>query len=103
LLLPMCFFFSSRRRHTRSKRDWSSDVCSSDLSIDGILQIPVIDSVDFSSGGENHFPCLYLPFGSNGTVGLHHTAQTDMCPAGHKIGRASCRERGWLAGGTGRV
>src|SRR5207249_8774543 len=26
------FFFSSRRRHTRSKRDWSSDVCSSDLS-----------------------------------------------------------------------
>src|SRR5699024_11231974 len=27
------FFFSSRRRHTRSKRDWSSDVCSSDLTI----------------------------------------------------------------------
>src|SRR5699024_11906738 len=26
-----CFLFSSRRRHTRSKRDWSSDVCSSDL------------------------------------------------------------------------
>src|SRR5699024_11933562 len=25
------FLFSSRRRHTRSKRDWSSDVCSSDL------------------------------------------------------------------------
>src|SRR5437870_8144786 len=27
----MCFFFSSRRRHTRWPRDWSSDVCSSDL------------------------------------------------------------------------
>src|SRR5258707_14431350 len=27
------FFFSSRRRHTRYWRDWSSDVCSSDLSI----------------------------------------------------------------------
>src|SRR2546421_5728067 len=27
----LCFFFSSRRRHTRSDRDWSSDVCSSDL------------------------------------------------------------------------
>src|SRR3989442_14544928 len=26
-----CFFFSSRRRHTRCGRDWSSDVCSSDL------------------------------------------------------------------------
>src|SRR5215204_3783655 len=28
------FFFSSRRRHTRSLCDWSSDVCSSDLSLD---------------------------------------------------------------------
>src|SRR5690606_41181358 len=27
------FFFSSRRRHTRFSRDWSSDVCSSDLVI----------------------------------------------------------------------
>src|SRR2546422_8463918 len=27
------FFFSSRRRHTRCSRDWSSDVCSSDLSL----------------------------------------------------------------------
>src|SRR5207253_6121094 len=27
------FFFSSRRRHTRWPRDWSSDVCSSDLTI----------------------------------------------------------------------
>src|SRR5207247_5395623 len=29
--LFILFFFSSRRRHTRSTRDWSSDVCSSDL------------------------------------------------------------------------
>src|SRR5207249_9425668 len=28
----LAFFFSSRRRHTRSKRDWSSDVCSSELT-----------------------------------------------------------------------
>src|SRR2546429_4107484 len=28
------FFFSSRRRHTRCSRDWSSDVCSSDLTLD---------------------------------------------------------------------
>src|SRR3989337_4047317 len=28
------FFFSSRRRHTRCYRDWSSDVCSSDLGSD---------------------------------------------------------------------
>src|SRR5690606_39861971 len=31
--LFFCFFFSSRRRHTRFSRDWSSDVCSSDLTI----------------------------------------------------------------------
>src|SRR6266498_471367 len=30
-LLVLFFFFSSRRRHTRCGRDWSSDVCSSDL------------------------------------------------------------------------
>src|SRR6478672_13442620 len=30
-MLIVFFFFSSRRRHTRSDRDWSSDVCSSDL------------------------------------------------------------------------
>src|SRR5436305_6836127 len=29
------FFFSSRRRHTRCGRDWSSDVCSSDLALGG--------------------------------------------------------------------
>src|SRR2546429_6157933 len=28
------FFFSSRRRHTRCSRDWSSDVCSSDLEVE---------------------------------------------------------------------
>src|SRR3712207_6860524 len=32
LFVYVCFFFSSRRRHTRYWRDWSSDVCSSDLS-----------------------------------------------------------------------
>src|SRR5437870_10161322 len=31
LLRELEFFFSSRRRHTRWPRDWSSDVCSSDL------------------------------------------------------------------------
>src|SRR5271169_5651973 len=31
MLMWLFFFFSSRRRHTRCYRDWSSDVCSSDL------------------------------------------------------------------------
>src|SRR5699024_2318091 len=40
-------FFSSRRRHTRSKRDWSSDVCSSDLGGDDTRawQPPVRDEM----------------------------------------------------------
>src|SRR5690348_17362697 len=33
--LPVPFFFSSRRRHTRWTGDWSSDVCSSDLAAHG--------------------------------------------------------------------
>src|SRR5690349_23686814 len=39
------FFFSSRRRHTRSLRDWSSDVCSSDLpdNLDPDEQVKVKD------------------------------------------------------------
>src|SRR2546422_1148039 len=32
MILLVFFFFSSRRRHTRCSRDWSSDVCSSDLA-----------------------------------------------------------------------
>src|SRR5699024_12001666 len=38
VFLKFCFFFSSRRRHTRSKRDWSSDVCSSDLDVAGAIE-----------------------------------------------------------------
>src|SRR3712207_4077646 len=48
-----CFFFSSRRRHTRYWRDWSSDVCSSDLSAVGraglslcFCQGPTLDARD---------------------------------------------------------
>src|SRR5690606_36182254 len=40
-----CFFFSSRRRHTRFSRDWSSDVCSSDLA--EVNSRKIIDGYDF--------------------------------------------------------
>src|SRR5207249_11119743 len=46
------FFFSSRRRHTRSKRDWSSDVCSSDL-VAGIAGVVVLLS---ACGGADRSP-----------------------------------------------
>src|SRR5436309_15978069 len=43
----MCFFFSSRRRHTRFSRDWSSDVCSSDLDreVGSLLDVLPEDAV----------------------------------------------------------
>src|SRR2546422_3278797 len=50
------FFFSSRRRHTRCSRDWSSDVCSSDLHrpgiyVDVVSGEPLFFSLDkFESG-----------------------------------------------------
>src|SRR5579871_3067143 len=40
------FFFSSRRRHTRSLRDWSSDVCSSDL----VRALPQVQGAALSTG-----------------------------------------------------
>src|SRR5207237_5742617 len=68
-VLPCVFFFSSRRRHTRFKCDWSSDVCSSDL-----------DAVVL--GGR-----VTLTVEDDG-VGLPETLQKNR-----EIGRASCRER----------
>ena len=41
MFVVIFFFFSSRRRHTRCWRDWSSDVCSSDL----ITILMIIESV----------------------------------------------------------
>src|SRR5439155_18032291 len=49
------FFFSSRRRHTRWPRDWSSDVCSSDLLILVGLEL-------LSSFGFRHSDFNFLPF-----------------------------------------
>src|SRR5256885_14705179 len=39
--MPVCFFFSSRRRHTRLQGDWSSDVCSSDLQLGRLTAMDV--------------------------------------------------------------
>src|SRR3712207_9554570 len=68
------FFFSSRRRHTRYWRDWSSDVCSSDL------------------GARRSAPAGSV------TAPMKVTwTYTDEAPAlathSFQIGRASCRER----------
>src|SRR5690625_5978123 len=44
------FFFSSRRRHTRWPRDWSSDVCSSDLDDETEALLVVASPVVFAHG-----------------------------------------------------
>src|SRR5438445_3727776 len=45
VIRPCLFFFSSRRRHTRYWRDWSSDVCSSDLVAEEV-GLPVMAHLD---------------------------------------------------------
>src|SRR5256712_12276823 len=51
------FFFSSRRRHTRSDRDWSSDVCSSDLA-GAIFAPPNIGIIDLIGPGQGAITCF---------------------------------------------
>src|SRR5690606_39555562 len=46
------FFFSSRRRHTRFSRDWSSDVCSSDLEA-GVAAVEEATGVRAIPGGSH--------------------------------------------------
>src|SRR5258707_8393137 len=59
--LRVLFFFSSRRRHTRYWRDWSSDVCSSDLfSPDKRLYKTHAGAVLTRSGGKRDPGLLYL-------------------------------------------
>src|SRR6267143_3507525 len=55
------FFFSSRRRHTRWNCDWSSDVCSSDLSwiAPGIRRRSVLSTAEPDEAGcVPRFPCF---------------------------------------------
>src|SRR2546422_1603622 len=73
LTSDLCFFFSSRRRHTRCSRDWSSDVCSSDLTqiegraaADGLIQLLHVASGDEKKLNETIGSCtaLYLGLGA---------------------------------------
>ena len=68
------FFFSRRRRHTRSLCDWSSDVCSSDLANE------VYEDIDKSIGDKQ--------FTTEGGKFVFRENSIIV-----KIGRASCRER----------
>src|SRR2546422_9213659 len=60
-----CFFFSSRRRHTRCSRDWSSDVCSSDLNA-------------FAAQADDASAIFYNPAGMAQLRGVHQLAGVEL-------------------------
>src|SRR3712207_4000202 len=62
------FFFSSRRRHTRYWRDWSSDVCSSDLWNKWVKPSCVLICEDDYSNGHG-FPFVYKALGLGKLIG----------------------------------
>src|SRR5690242_21075585 len=78
LLYFIFFFFSSRRRHTRLTCDWSSDVCSSDLTISDssrVLNMTAIDPIPspFSSSISCHG--FSPPRGSISSRSEEHTSE----------------------------
>src|SRR5260370_4557839 len=89
------FPFSSRRRHTRFKCDWSSDVCSSDLGRQGhergqnLEQLPPPCCADSCAVSPRHFkfdfPLLLIANDEGAPIRLEEQS--------NEIGRASCRER----------
>src|SRR5690606_39827869 len=86
------FFFSSRRRHTRFSRDWSSDVCSSDLD----LVAPGVEvTVPFPKNGlgtvsGTAFAAAYVA----GSVALLRSYQPQLTPRSEerRVGK-ECRSR----------
>src|SRR5436309_4554922 len=105
--LPL-FFFSSRRRHTRFSRDWSSDVCSSDLGTKrpGLRLLTV--GTDCSVGKKYTALAIDKELRARGLASdFRATGQTGVLISGRglaidavvadfisgEIGRASCRER----------
>src|SRR5699024_11983757 len=96
------FFFSRRRRHTRAKRDWSSDVCSSDL-----LDTALADRPALRTTVDGEAVVVREPHGADLDATALAVVATALADAGHQhaevaltqIGRASCRERAERRGG----
>src|SRR5260370_10774207 len=95
-------FFSSRRRHTRFKCDWSSDVCSSDL----MIRLPPRSTLNpytmnWNATYQYQFAqswLMELSYQGSGGVGLlnawnMNAIRPDISRDRTEIGRASCRER----------
>src|SRR5690606_40302019 len=79
------FFFSSRRRHTRFSRDWSSDVCSSDLTVSSERR-----GLTVNDAPEDKLEATPAPARRPRLRGW-------LSRQSRQIGRASCRERAEIA------
>src|SRR5207248_7303748 len=93
-MICLMFFFSSRRRHTRSYGDWSSDVCSSDLLpvMPASTQKLVLERAE----GNPLYAAEYarmLADQPGEDLPLPETVQGVIAARIDEIGRASCRER----------
>src|SRR5437868_11363702 len=88
ILYDLFFFFSSRRRHTRSKRDWSSDVCSSDLWDICIHIREFPEKVSRKLDKESEFAA----YGSGMHCGQQYTSGTGPRSEERRVGK-ECRSR----------
>src|SRR5438132_2678909 len=92
VLISLFFFFSSRRRHTRSLCDWSSDVCSSDLSRRRSLHIAnAFEKAASFDLIHNHYDFLPLSYGGLVSTPLVTTIRSEE----RRVGK-ECRSR-WSA------
>src|SRR2546430_10673438 len=81
------FFFSSRRRHTRFDCDWSSDVCSSDLSLREFLpDLHMTRAPEIVPPGGRQFP-----------VGADSEPSANAPNRGRLLGRSAFLPRHWPA------
>src|SRR2546430_12895754 len=96
-----CFFFSSRRRHTRFDCDWSSDVCSSDLfDRDPEIQqlLSALRAHGGKSGGER---VSFTPERARALKGeTFDLATMRRRGYGYEIGRGAGWGRGEISGGA---
>src|SRR5438445_13356887 len=91
--MTIFFFFSSRRRHTRYWRDWSSDVCSSDLAFG---REPRMDRRAHHVDAEHDERIeVVIERIAERRREEHRARRTRLVVVVHddEIGRASCRER----------
>src|SRR5438105_7840511 len=91
--LCVFFFFSSRRRHTRSTRDWSSDVCSSDLRQEMNFTWKSLEAAETALHRiRGEISKFHPPAGGSNDKLLIGCAEFEQ-RFKDEIGRASCRER----------